>query len=141
MKKILFPVEDLNISEKALAMTADLSLKYGAEVILVHVQPLNEPMSYPYAHTLEPWDQEVFNEISERIVSNAVSKFLEAGITTTTRILSGNPASEILECASEENCDMIIMNTHSMSTIKRFLLGSVTNKVVLHANVPVLVVR
>lgn len=141
MKKILFPVEDLNMSEKTLALTLDFCVKFGAEVVVLHVQPLNEPISYPYAPLIETWDEDAFNQISERIVTNAAAKFSEAGITVSTRILSGSPASEILECAGEENCDMIIMNTHSMKTLKRFLLGSVANQVVLHAKIPVLIVR
>jgi len=141
MKRILFPVEDLNVSEISLAFAVQFAQSFGAEVMILHVQPFNEPMSYPYAHLAEPWDEEAFNQISERIVKNALNRFSEFGITVDTRIVSGNPASEILECAGEENCDMIIMSTHSMNTIKRFLLGSVTNKVVLHSKIPVLVVR
>ncbi len=141
MKKILFPVEDMNISEKALAMTAEYAQCFGATVFLVHVQPYYEPMSYPYAHLAEPWDEEALNQVSERIISNAVSKFTEAGLTVESRVVSGNPASEILECAEAEACDLIVMSTHGMGTVKRFLLGSVTNKVVHHARIPVLVVR
>jgi len=141
MKRILFPVEDMNISDKALALAIEFSQSLKADVVILHVQPFSEPMSYPYAHLAEPWDEEVFNQISERIIAHASDKFFEAGITAIPRIISGNPASEILECSGEENCDLIIMTTHSMTTVKRFLLGSVTNKVVLHAKVPVLVVR
>lgn len=141
MKRILFPVEDMTVSEKALAMTAEMCRCLDAEVVLLHVQPFSEPMSYPYAHLTEPWDEDAFNQISERIIDHAVRVFTEAGMTVTSRITSGSPASEILECAGEERCDLIVMSTHGMNTIKRFLLGSVTNKVVLHAVVPVLVVR
>ncbi len=141
MKRILFPVEDMTISDKALALAAEFSQSLKAEVVLLHVQPFSEPMSYPYAHLAEPWDEEVFNQISERIIAHAQEQFLKVGITATSRIITGSAASEIVECAGEENCDLIIMTTHTMSTAKRFLLGSVTNKVVIHSKVPVLVVR
>lgn len=141
MKRILFPVEDLNIPEKALEWTLELGKSFGAVVVLLHVQPYNEPLSYPYAHLHDPWDDLAFNQVSEQIIMNAVSKFAASGLKVRTHMISGNPATKILECAGKENCDMIIMSTHSMNSIKRFLLGSVTNKVVLHAKIPVLVVR
>lgn len=141
MKRILFPVDSLDIPEKALAMAIELGQSFGAEIVLLHVQPYNEAISYPYAHLPEPWDEEVFNQISERIIANAAARFAEAGIPVTRRIVSGNPASEILECAADEHCDLIVMSTHGMNAVRRFLLGSVTNKVVVHANLPVLVVR
>lgn len=141
MKRILFPVEDLNISEKALALVIAFGRNYGAEVLLLHVQPFNVLLYSPYGELLEPWDEEAFRHVSERIVGNAANKLTEAGLTVIARILSGDPATEILECAMEDNCDMIIMSTHGMNTTKQFRLGSVTNKVVLHAKIPVLVVR
>lgn len=141
MKRILFPVEDLNISDKTLALAVELGQNSGAEILILHVQPYNELTSYPYARLVEPWEQEAFNLASEQIVENAVKKFVESGLVVSTRIVSGDPAHEILECAEKENCDMIIISTHGMSTLRRFTLGSVTNKVVLHANIPVLIVR
>lgn len=141
MKRILFPVEDMNLSDKAVAMTVDLAQGLKTEVVLLHVQPFNEPVTYPYAVMVQPLDEEAFREVSERIIANAAAVFSRYGVSVASRIVSGNPASEILECAAEENCDLIVMATHSTSTLQRFLLGSVTNKVVLHGKVPVLVVR
>lgn len=140
MKKILFPVEDLNIPEKALAMAIEFARSFSAEVLVLHVQPFTETAVYPYAHLSDPWDEEAMNQISRRITDNAQNQFAAAGILQT-RIVLGDPAAEILECAVEEHCDLILMSTHGMGTVKRFLLGSVANRVVLHAKTPVLVVR
>lgn len=140
MKKILFPVEGMTVSEKAVAMASEFGQGAGAEIVILHVQPYGEAISYPYAHLAEPWDEEAFNKVSERIISQALGHF-PSGLKVSSRVVSGDPASEILECAGEEGCDLIIMSTHGMGTVKRFLLGSVTNKVVLHSKVPVLVVR
>lgn len=141
MKRILFPVEDLNIPEKAFEMARELGESMGVEFILLHVQPYNEPMTYPYAHIAEPWDDEAFAMVTDRILESAAAKFSSAGLVAVTKIASGDPATEILEYAEEENCDMILMSTHGMGTIKRFLLGSVANKVVHHAKVPVMIAR
>lgn len=140
MKRILLPVEDMNISEKVMTLTMEFGQSFDSEIILLHVQPINESISYPYAPLLEPFD-DAFNQLSERIISNASNLFAASGLTVSTRIVSGNPASEIIECAGEENCDMIIMSAHGKGKIMRFLLGSVTNNVVIHSKIPVLVVR
>lgn len=141
MKRILFPVEDLSIPEKAFATAVELGQSFNSEFVLVHVQPLTDPVVYPYAHMMDAWDEEAMNEISRRIVDAALARFAQAGLKAETRIIAGDPATEIVACASDEHCDLILMNTHGMGPVKRFLLGSVTNRVVHHAKVPILVVR
>ena len=140
MKKILFPVEGMTINDKAVSIASDMAKALDSEIVILHVQPYGEAISYPYAHLAEPWDEEAFNKVSQRIIGQVTGLF-PAGLKITSRIVSGDPASEILEIAGEEGCDIIIMCTHGMGSIKRFLLGSVTNKVVIHSKVPVLVVR
>jgi nucleotide-binding universal stress UspA family protein len=54
---------------------------------------------------------------------------------------AGDPAVEIIEEAKKGEYDLIIMRTHGMKATKRFMLGSVTDKVVHHVGIPVLVVR
>ena len=56
-------------------------------------------------------------------------------------MLKGNPAEEIVNFAEDQNVYMIIVGSLGKSGIKRFMLGSVSEKVVRHAKVPVLVVR
>lgn len=82
------------------------------------------------------WSEELMVAIEE-----AEKYFKDLGIKVDTRIVEGYPATEILEISEKENFDLIIMPTHGMSAIKRFTLGSVTNKVVHNSKVPVLVVK
>ncbi len=56
-------------------------------------------------------------------------------------VLTGEPASAILDAATQENADLILICTHGMGAARRFLLGSVTNRVVHHADIPVLIVQ
>jgi nucleotide-binding universal stress UspA family protein len=53
----------------------------------------------------------------------------------------GDPYEEIIDYAETEGVDMIVMGTHGRSGLDRFLLGSVTEKVVRTADAPVLTVR
>ena len=53
----------------------------------------------------------------------------------------GNPADKILEISKQDDIDLIAMSTHGRSGIGRWLLGSVTEKVVRHSDIPVLLLR
>jgi nucleotide-binding universal stress UspA family protein len=56
-------------------------------------------------------------------------------------VLKGNPAEKILTFAEDNNLDMIIVGSLGKSGYERILLGSVSEKVIRHAKIPVLVVR
>jgi len=58
-----------------------------------------------------------------------------------TDIVQGSPAREIVSAARDEDCDLIVMGTHGRSGVDRLLLGSVAERVVRSAPIPVLTVR
>lgn len=64
-----------------------------------------------------------------------------ANVEVESVILEGNPAEEIIDFAEKNNIDLIVMGTHGMTGIPRFLLGSVAENVVRHVKKAVLVVR
>jgi len=71
-----------------------------------------------------------------------VAKFYkQEDIETDTIIAEGDPASAILDEVEEGNYDLVIMKTHTMKEKKRFMLGSVTNKVVHHISIPIMIIR
>lgn len=74
-------------------------------------------------------------------MDKVVKLYEKEGIETDSKVIEGDPSAEIIDEADNGNYDLVIMETHSMKDHKRFLLGSVTNKVVHHINVPILVVR
>jgi len=55
--------------------------------------------------------------------------------------LKGIPADKILEYAWENNIDLIVVGTHGLTGIKKFLIGSIAEKVVRHSRVPVMIIR
>jgi len=64
-----------------------------------------------------------------------------AGITVTTFAREGDPADAILDVAEERGADLIVVGNKGMTGAKRFLLGSVPNKISHHAPCSVLIVR
>ena len=65
----------------------------------------------------------------------------EAGVAVTTTAREGDPADAILDVAEERGADLIVIGNKGMTGAKRFLLGSVPNKVSHHAPCSVLIIR
>jgi nucleotide-binding universal stress UspA family protein len=77
----------------------------------------------------------------EASLSAAADIAREAGVSVTTHARQGDPADAILDVAEEQNADLVIVGNKGMTGAKRFLLGSVPNKVSHHAPCSVLIVR
>jgi nucleotide-binding universal stress UspA family protein len=80
-------------------------------------------------------------EIGRRLLEQSVQKLIEAGFTAEPLCQFGNPAEKIMKAASKQHADLIVMGAKGLAAIDRFLLGSVSTRVVQHAKGSVLVVR
>ncbi|MDD2613359.1 MAG: universal stress protein [Methanosarcina sp.] len=90
------------------------------------------------------WSRETLDEF-ERVGHEATS-YVEkigkaAGLEVETRVLRGHPAEKILSFSEDNNINMIIVGSLGKGGYERALLGSVSEKIVRHAKIPVLVVR
>ena len=72
---------------------------------------------------------------------DAEEQIKEQGVNVQTFARQGDPADAILDVAEEQNADLIIVGNKGMSGAKRFLLGSVPNKVSHHAPCSVMIIR
>ena len=77
----------------------------------------------------------------EATLSEAADEAKEAGVDVTTFARQGDPADAILDVAEEKKSDLIVVGNKGMTGAKRFLLGSVPNKVSHHAPCSVLIIR
>lgn len=77
----------------------------------------------------------------EATLKAAADRAAEAGVEVRTHARQGDPADAILDVAEETSADLVIVGNKGMSGAKRFLLGSVPNKVSHHAPCSVLVIR
>jgi nucleotide-binding universal stress UspA family protein len=84
-----------------------------------------------------------YQELKEarKLLKQSVRKLIQAGFTAEAVCLPGKPAEEIMKVASKHRADLIVMGAKGLGAIDRFLLGSVSTRVVQHANCSVLVVR
>lgn len=151
MKKILLPIDGSEECRASYDMAADFFHKFGSEITVLHVTQVL-PANIDYAIGSNPkyrisnvdsaMDLETENlKFADSILGKAKMYFEEKGISVKTKSIKGDPASSIIDVAEEEDFDVIIMCTHGMSATRRFLLGSVTSKVVHYSKTPVLVMR
>lgn len=83
------------------------------------------------------------SDVSEhrRQLDEAAAILGDLGVEADTMLKVGNPAEEIISAAEEGPFAVIVVGIRGMSAVRRFLIGSVADRVVRHATVPVLVVR
>jgi nucleotide-binding universal stress UspA family protein len=84
-----------------------------------------------------------YQELKEarKLLEQSVRTLIQAGFTAEAVCLHGKPAEEIMKVASKQHADLIVMGAKGLGAIARFLLGSVSTRVVQHATGSVLVVR
>lgn len=140
-KKILVPIDGSDSCANIMDYIKAFGHAYGAKVILLNVYGL--PMMTEYNnYPAYPLENAYSVEMqSEEILKRSKDLLKDVSFEVQTISEAGNPAATILDVAEKNDCDLILMCTHGMGAMKRFLLGSITNKVVHHAHIPVLIVR
>jgi len=139
IQRILVPVVLADTSRHVVHQAAWLARRLRAEIILLHVVM---PLSYP-AGLLEGGHEITARDLHAHIVQRAQEDLDRAlgpeleDIAVTRVLLRGDPAHEIVKMARDRNVDLIMMSTHGYGSFYRFLLGSVTAKVLHEIQCPV----
>lgn len=138
LKKILFPVDFSERTAGAAHYVEALTGRFNAELTLLHVV---ESADYLYG-TLEFGGSALTDFHAERLAHSRkqLDSYLtgELGHFQVRRVLlEGDPAQKIVEYAAQEGIDMIMMPSHGFGPFRRFVIGSVTAKVLHDAHVPV----
>ena len=138
LSKILVPVVFSERCEFSARHAAALARRFGSDLILLHVFTVPS-MAFPSPEGYAVPPQAEVDAMMDRS-RKRLDEFLAEELTglSVRRLLSeGDPASEIVRCAQEENCDLLVMPTHGYGPFRRFLLGSVTAKVLHDSKCPV----
>jgi nucleotide-binding universal stress UspA family protein len=85
--------------------------------------------------------QEAFQKHGQQAVNHVKDLGKIKGVNVESVLLEGNPSDELIRYAEENKMDIVIMGTLGKSGIDRFLLGSVTENLLHHSKVPVMVVK
>ena len=146
MKKILVPVDGSPVSKVAAEKAIEMANIYGSKLIFIYVVDTRGIYTYDVGGIISvPFN---YPRITEELME-VKTKFLDAfvsilGITDEDIekvVLHGEPSDKILEYAKKEKCDMIIMGRRGFSKIRRFFIGSVTQRVISDAPCPVLIMN
>ncbi len=144
IKRILWPTDLSEQAAQALPYVTSLAEKYGAEVVVLHVQ---EEISR-FEHLADALSVDDAKRLSDRIMANTKQVFAKVcdmlGQKCSLferRVLVGDAAQEIINCIANDKIDLVVMGTHGYGGLKRFAYGSVAEKVVHTSPVPVLTVR
>uniref|UniRef100_A0A7C4RSK5 Universal stress protein n=1 Tax=Desulfatirhabdium butyrativorans TaxID=340467 RepID=A0A7C4RSK5_9BACT len=145
--KVLVAVDQSPESQMALRYTCHLMEQADARIDAVYVRPdetdiVPESVYGPFVgkEELAKWLEQQQENVEEQVLGSCW--VCEAVKTPCTpRIVTGDPADEILHIAHSEGYDLVVLGASEHSAIKGFLLGTVHAKVLHHAQLPVLIVR
>ena len=151
MNTILIPLDGSALAEQVLPSIRMLAPKIDAKVKLLQVVleldqyyvamdlELSGPFASQHGQRMNSWD--ILRQNAETYLERQAAQLRAAGVETSCEVRLGAPAEIIVEVAEREQATLIAMATHGYSGIKRWAIGSVTDKVVHAARVPVSVVR
>lgn len=137
MEKFLMPTEFSPCSQEAIDYAISLAERLNTTILLTHIL---EPISYPLnLGIIEPADDDPIKAV--QALDRIAHPLQQKGIKIETHFFKGNPVSEIVRKAKELECDLIVMGTHGRIGIAHFMIGSVAERVVRTAPIPVLTVQ
>ncbi|HWR69877.1 MAG TPA: universal stress protein [Dehalococcoidia bacterium] len=147
MKRILVPLDGSEFGEAALPCAEELARVSEAEIILMQsVAPHH--FEIDLAESRSPH----LSKLSEEYVQHATAaardyldgiekRLSQSDIAARSVVEVGAPAEQIIACAKKNAVDIIALSTHGRSGLSALMMGSVANKVLHYAEVPVLLVR
>ncbi|WP_096392859.1 universal stress protein [Halorubrum trapanicum] len=136
--EILVPTDGSPASDAAIEHAIDLADQYGARLHALYVVDGTAYSSLEAGAEIVVEALESEGEEATRRVADAAA---DAGVDCVTSVTSGTAYQSIHDYVDEHGIDVVVMGTHGRKGIDRYLLGSVTERVVRTSDVPVLTVR
>ncbi len=132
---ILLPTDGSEEAEAAVKQAKKLAEKFNSKVHIMYVvditQGVGDPAFQSRLGEMKEFGQNTVEEVAEKLEDISVETTVETGI----------PHQEIVEYVENEDIDLVVMGSHGRSGLNRFLLGSVTEKVLRTTSQPVLTVK
>jgi nucleotide-binding universal stress UspA family protein len=144
-RRILVPLDGSGLAERALDHAERVAAPDATVTLLEVVAPQIHAMDFADTHSAERLarepqeDLEWPRESARAYLARVAARVVRPGLTVVTRAAQGHPVERIIEAARD--ADLVVMSTHGRVGLAHLLMGSVAERVVRHAPVPVLVVR
>jgi nucleotide-binding universal stress UspA family protein len=136
-QRILVAVENSEADRTILAHVATLAKLTGAELLLVHVADGWAARHFDDLKLRESEEMKTDREYLEQLQQDLSSQ----GFSVSTRLARGDPATELIRAASDQNVDLIAMSTHGHRFLSDVLRGATADRVRHLVRIPVLLLR
>jgi len=140
MKRILVAVDGSDTSLKAARMAADIALRFGAKLTLVHVVPKLLLPPDVYGLTIAEVEKE-HRAYAENLLEKTIAQLENAGLEIDTTVLYGSPAESLAEESAADDVGMVVVGSRGHGAVARMFIGSVSDRLVHISPKPVLVVH
>lgn len=137
-KKFVVPVDFSKHCIPAVKMGAQLAKKHGGTLHLVHAVEMVYATGFEFAAAL-PVEKDLLAHAEEEIQTLAKGN-VGADVDCKTIVRNGQAYRVVVEYAEEIDADLVVITTHGYTGLKHLALGSVAERIVRHAEVPVIVV-
>ena len=144
--RIMLATDGSKLSQKAVKSAIDMASKFNAELVAVKVIPRYVQTYFQGSFTVADIDVKSIEaqwaagaqQVLDKIATSAAAK----GVIVKTSVIKSDDISDgLVKAANKMKADLIVMASHGRKGIKRVLLGSETQNVLTHSEVPVLVLR
>lgn len=140
-QRILVPLDGSARAEQAFPIAERIARATGGSLTLLRI--VETPKRFEEKTVPENPGELLESEIARAraYLQHTLAKSALEGIGVTTEVRAGRVARQILQCAEDQQGDLIVMCSHGTTGLKRWLLGSVAQKIVHNSTIPVLIVR
>jgi len=146
-KNVLVPTDGSEVSTKAVKQAVEIAKAMNAKLVAVHAYPAyHAVVLYEYIGPLDVMNKKEYTANAKAAAENFLATVTDAaraaGVEAESVIVESDvPHEAIIKTAKRRKCDLIIMASHGRRGMAGILLGSVTQKVLTHSDIPVLVLR
>lgn len=148
-KHILLPTDGSKLSDKAVKQAIKMAKALGAKITAVHVIPnyaryvserynVSAALAAPVKRKYQEEAAALSKEILDQVCAAATAAGVECARASVT---CDSPYEAIIKQATKSRCDLIMMASHGRKGLQSMLLGSETQKVLVHSKIPALVCR
>jgi nucleotide-binding universal stress UspA family protein len=143
---ILVSIDGSDSSQRALEAGIEMAQKFGSRIQIVHVvREMQLPTNFGRLQDYEEASRarhSLLKSAGEQMLTQAERGCESKGIKNAqTHLGNGDPANAIINCATENGADLIVMGSRGLGQVDGFLLGSVSRKVSNTAKIPCLIIK
>ena len=140
-KRMLVPLDGSELAEVVLSYAKELVGRLELDIVFLHICGPHESESLPRYRSYVEHAAEITSLQSREVQAGRGAPQVGKQVEARGEVVTGHPAEEILRYAEENKIDLILIASHGRSGVRRWVLGSVADKILRKSKVPVWLVR